>query len=191
MPKARSERPISVLFCSGRSIYAHLPGCDVWTRTRNAAKFDGATPVICHPPCRTWSKFLSHQAKPLDMTAEQNLARLAVSITQQNGGVLEQPAGSKLWEDANLPGVGDFTDPFCYTIQIEQSWFGMATRKKTWLLICGVPHASLPALPFQFDPQPNSQVWSNAHQRSRTPTLLAEWLCQVARLVWWREGERT
>ena len=190
MPPARAQRIISVLFCSSRSIYAHLPGCDVWTRKRDAAKFTAPHPVIAHPPCRTWSKFLRTQAKPLDFLAEQNLGRFAVATAQKNGGIVEQPAGSFLWSACQLPRPGDNSDPFCYTIQIEQSWFGMATRKKTWLLICGVPRAMLPAVPFQFDPKPNSQVWQNSHQRSRTPTLLAEWLCQVARSVWWREGER-
>ena len=190
MPKAHAQRIISVLFCSGRSIYAHLPGCDVWTRARDAAKFTGLNPVIAHPPCRTWSKFLRTQAKPLDFLAEQNLGRFAVATAQKNGGIVEQPAGSFLWSACQLPRPGDNSDPFCYTIQIEQSWFGMATRKKTWLLICGVPRAMLPTVPFQFDREPNSQVWQNSHQRSRTPTLLAEWLCQIARSVWWREGER-
>ena len=190
MPNTLRERQVSVLFCSGRSIYAHLPGVDVWTRQRDAAKFAGATPVICHPPCRTWSLNLRHQAKPIDLEAEQNLGRFAVQVTMTNGGILEQPAGSKLWEDAKLPAVGEMSDPFCYTLAVEQAWWGFPTRKKTWLLVCGVPIHQVPKMPFQFDPKPKSLVWGNAAQRSRTLKPFAEWLCQVARAVWWREGEK-
>jgi hypothetical protein len=182
-------RKIAALFVSGRSIYKHLPDVEAWDRTRDAAKFTDPMPVIAHPPCRTWSKNLSHQARPVCFEKEQDLARFAVKIVMQNGGVLEQPAESKLWEDCQLPRLNDKTDPFCYSMQVEQRWFGYGSRKKTWLLICGVPRSSLPAIPFRFDAQAKSDLWDNAAQRSRTEKEFAEWLCQVARSVWWRECE--
>jgi hypothetical protein len=110
----------------------------------------------------------------------------AVETVMRCGGVLEQPAGSKLWEAAKLPALGDHRDPFLYTVYLEQSWFGFPTPKPTWILICGVPRAWLPALPFVLMPKslvPFNQL--NQAERSRTMEPLANWLCQVSRATWW------
>ena len=184
------NRQIAALFVSGRSIYRHMPNVLAWGRKENARQFAGLEPVIAHPPCRTWSKYLRHQAKPANATAEQELGIWAVSLVQKNGGVLEQPAESYLWEKCQLPRLNDREDPFCYTIQIEQRWFGYATQKKTWLLVCGVPPQSLPPTPFAFDAKSPGQPTLSSAGRSRTVEPFATWLCQIARAVWWREGER-
>ena len=178
--------PVSVLFISGRSIYKHMPGLDCWDSHRDARQFAGRNPVIAHPPCRTWSKYLRHLAKPLDMKAEQELAFFALEKVLQNGGVLEQPAGSKFWEAAKLPIPNETTDPFLYTIYVEQSWFGYCTKKPTWLLIAGVPKAWLPEIPFSLDRKQKDKRTMCQATRSRTMKPFAEWLCQVARLTWWQ-----
>lgn len=190
MPNRRPKRPIAALFVAGRSIYRHMEGVRCYGARENALTFNLPIPLVAHPPCRTWSKNLRHQAKPLDLLAEQNLGRWAVEVVMKNGGVLEQPAESYLWPACQLPGTNDHSDPFCYTLQVEQSWWGHFSRKKTWLLICGVPRHSLPKIPFRFAGHANSTGWGCKEQRSATPAPFAEWLCQVARSVWWREGER-
>lgn len=180
-------RPVSALLVSRRSIYKHLDGVDCFDSSRNAANFAGLTPVVAHPPCRCWSKYLASQARPKDRAAEMNLGLWAVEKVMACGGVLEQPAGSKLWEACQLPRPGDNTDPFCYTVYLEQSWFGFPTPKTTWILVCGVPRANLPAVPFKLMPKSLVDFQKlNAFQRSRTMMPFAEWLCQTARATWWR-----
>ena len=179
-------RPISALFVSGRSIYKHLPGVEAFDRKRGVQSFDGKTPIIAHPPCRCWSKYFASQARPVDREAEMELGRWAVRTVMQCGGVLEQPAKSALWEACQLPGPGDRSDPFCYTVYVEQSWFGFPTPKPTWLLVCGVPPGSLPAPPMRL--MNHSRMSFNRmsqFNRSRTLQSFAGYLCQIARATWW------
>jgi hypothetical protein len=182
----RSEpRPIAAVCVSGRSIYHHLPGVEAFDSRRDARSFSGGVPAIYHPPCRTWSKFLRHFAKPLDLRAEQDLARWCVAMVMKHGGVLEQPAGSLLWQDQKLPMPNQpASDPFCYSLYVEQGWFGYATRKPTWLLVCGVPRHQLAPLPFSLVEHRDTSGKSSAG-RSRTMQSFAEWLCQTARSSWW------
>lgn len=192
--KATAPRTIAALCVSGRSIYKHLPGVVAYDRKRDARTFDAKTPAIAHPPCRLWSKFLSHQAKSPDREAEMELGRWCVRTVMRCGGVVEQPAGSRLFYEMNLPmpGNGDLKlinglsgeCDGCYTIYVEQSWFGYVTRKPTWLLICGVPRDQLPPVPFSLaNGQPCQKPGLSSFARSRTMNTFAEWLCQIARLA--------
>lgn len=180
---------IAALFVSRRSIYRHFDGVDVYDRTRNALTWKGGCCGVFHPPCRFWSK-LRHQAcanvPAADVEAEKNLGRWAVEQVMRWGGVLEQPAGSLLWDACKLPLPGDYSDPFCFTIYVEQSWFGFPTPKPTWLLVCGVPKSLVKVPSYQL--QTKSVVSFNAlnsFERSRTMEPFAAWLCQLARLSWW------
>lgn len=104
----------------------------------------------------------------------------------QNGGVLEQPAGSRLFTAAGLPLPGGSASPFLYTLYIEQSWFGFYTPKKTWLLVSGVPRKQLPEIPFRFrKPAELALASQSSAGRSRTVPALAAWLVSVARSSWW------
>lgn len=186
-PAARSK--IAALCVSGRSIYHHLPGVDAYDVRRDARTFDGDCPVIAHPPCRTWSKYLRQLAKPPDRKAEQDLAFFCLEKVIRNGGVLEQPAGSHFWEAANLPTPNaPAQDPFFWTLYVEQSWFGYCSRKPTWLLICGVPRRQMPAMPFTLVQR--SQNAGSSFERSRTVTSFAAFLCQIARSSWWQHMPR-
>lgn len=187
----KGVRQIAALFVSRRSIYQHLPGVDCFDRVRDARQFAGGKPVVAHPPCRCWSK-LRHQVR-LDANAtaaEMELGKWAVSIVMECGGVLEQPAGSLLWDACQLPRLGDHSDPFCFSVYVEQSWFGFPTPKPTWLLVCGVPKHLVKVPSYQL--MPKSLVnFSNlsAFERSRTMRPFAEWLCQLARATWWGLGK--
>ncbi len=104
----------------------------------------------------------------------------------QCGGVLEHPADSRLFEAAGLP-VPNSPDAtrWMYTLYVEQRWFGYASRKPTWVFVCGVPKAWLPPVPFRLveraiAPAPGMSQAA----RSRTMPAFARWLCQVARLTY-------
>jgi hypothetical protein len=185
-------RTIAALCVSGRSIYKHLPGVEAYDRDRDARTFPGGTPVVAHPPCRLWSKFLATQAKSPDPRAEKELGLWCVEQVLKHGGVLEHPAHSRLFEAANLP-VPNSPDatPFCYTLYVEQSWFGYNSRKPTWVLVCGVPKRQLVPVPFSLAKPGACQIPGlSSAVRSRSMAPFAEWLCQIARLTWWSLPER-
>jgi hypothetical protein len=106
--------------------------------------------------------------------SDADCAPRAVEQVRKWGGVLEHPAGSKLWEHCGLPvpdfevhprsrlGVmkvlrvstardwfGAFVDDFGgYTIELDQVEWGHVARKRTWLYLVGVPRGALEAPPF-------------------------------------------
>lgn len=192
-PSAFTIRDVAALCISGRSIYKHLPGVLAYDVGRDAFSFKGGMPVVAHPPCRCWSRFLSNQAKPPDRFREMSLGRWCVEKVIENGGVLEHPAHSGLFEVLGLPTPNrQRVDPFLFSIEVRQADFGFPTEKRTWLLIAGVPISSMPPMPtlpatprlFGTCQKPGlSQAG-----RSRTMQPFAEWLCQVARASWWSVG---
>ena len=181
-----TEPNVAILFAAVRSIYHHLPNLLIYDAHHDARHFTGSLPVVAHPPCRTWSKYLRHQAKSPDLSTEQSLGKWAVEIVIRNGGVLEQPAGSLLWKACNLPMPAEPANPWLYTIYVEQQWFGYATRKPTWLLIAGVPRCYLPPMPFNLVKAHKDRRNLSSAGRSRTMKSFAEWLCQIAQSSWWQ-----
>lgn len=177
---------VSVLCVSGRSIYHHLHGVDAYDQKRDCRQFAGRDPVIAHPPCRTWSKYLRHMAKPVSLVEEQKLAFFCLEKVLQNGGILEQPAGSRFWKAANLPLPNEPAEPFLYTVYVEQQWFGYCSRKPTWLLVSGIPRKELPELPFSFNANSSGTEGQSQFARSRTVRPFAEWMLKAARQSWWQ-----
>jgi hypothetical protein len=163
-----------------------MDGVNAFDRAKDAWSCQSRRPKVTHAPCRTWSKYLAAQARPADYERERALAEFCLACVRACGGVFEHPAESTFWKHAKLPAVGDMSDPFEYTLYIEQAWFGYPTRKPTWLLVCGVPFASLRPVPYTLaQPVPSHQV-GTSFQRARTTARLAEWLCQTARCSWWQ-----
>jgi hypothetical protein len=176
-----TELPVAALCVSGRSIYKHLPNVIAFDSARDARSFGGYMPVVAHPPCRLWSKFLSHQAKA--PAAERDLGLWAVEQVQTWGGVLEHPAHSRLFDAANLPMPNSPDGELSFTLYVEQSWFGYCTPKATWVYVCGVPKSQVPPVPFSLADDAKRPGLSGAG-RSRSVRPFAEWLCQTARCAW-------
>jgi hypothetical protein len=175
-------RTVSVLCASRSSIYHSLPGVDVFDDRRDARTFSGDTPIVAHPPCRSWSAFCRHQAKP--QLGERELGLWCVRQLCECGGVLEQPAFSGLFEAAGLPMPGVRpVDEHLWSLQVWQAWWGYPTRKATWLCFCGVSRDSVD-VPYRIHPRGGDrrtmQLMSK-HQRSRTTKLFADWLVACAR----------
>ena len=84
---------MAALFVRADSIYKTLPGVDAYDIERDARTYDGPWPVVAHPPCRAWGRLRTF-AKP--RPDERNLARLAVALVREFGGVLEHPENSTL-----------------------------------------------------------------------------------------------
>lgn len=101
----------------------------------------------------------------------RNCGPIAVEHVRKFGGVLEHPAGSKLWEKCGLPrpvqqrveNINGATrswrpvypppyfslDEFAgFSVELDQCDWGHQARKRTWLYCVGVPTWALEAAPF-------------------------------------------
>lgn len=183
--------PVSALFVRSDSIYKSLL-FDCYDKARNAIYYERSNAVICHPPCRAWSR-LRHFANPVE--GESELAIWSIDLARKNGGVVEHPLGSSLWAHMNLP-LGPNIDEFGgYTVSINQHWYGHKAEKKSLLYICGCPRNKLPLIPIIFDAveytvcssskipvyRRNKKEITKA-EREHTPEKLALWLIEVASL---------
>lgn len=175
------SRTVSVLFAARNSVYKSLPCVDVYDRDRDALTFPGDTPIVAHPPCRAWSAYFRHQAKP--EPGESDLGIWAAEQLRQCGGVLEQPAHSRLWSAAQLPLPGDGGDGL-FSIAVWQKWWGYPTKKATWLCFCGVDRDVI-HIPYSLHAsgmdRRTMKLMSHS-QRSHTVRPFAEWLVNLARL---------
>lgn len=197
-----TTRTVAALYClpDSRCIYRFLEGVEVWDEKRDARKFRDPMPVVAHPPCRTWGG-MRQFSKGTD--EEHALGFHAVALVHINGGVLEHPRGSKLFERLGLPKPGE-QGTYGFTIEVDQYDFGHPCRKRTWLYIVGVRRENLPPMPGPREGKPEYVIAPSANQRraglgrghylpkskrSVTPVALAEWLVAVARAS--TTGERS
>lgn len=187
---------VSALYVDHRGPYPKLVA-DWWDEKRDASRYWGPNPIVAHPPCGAWSS-LRH----LSNGAGRHLGPLAVHQVRCWGGVLEQPAGSKLWTECGLPEPGGDSDGYGYSLEVQQVSWGHVARKKTWLYFVGVPRAAARAgvrtggAPTHWVSGGRNQTRKNgragggcvppginvcsAQQRRRTPVAFAEWLIEIA-----------
>lgn len=196
---------VVALYVDSRGPYPDLVA-EWYDAERNAMSYRGSLPVVAHPPCGPWSR-LSQLHKHAEEIA---LAPHAVATVQRCGGVLEHPAGSKVWDACGLPrpelgwrhlgrdGIVSYTDVHGgFTIEVCQCDWGHPARKRTWLYIVGTFPFVLPELPAPREPThwasggrtrssragspvPPGIKVCSAQQRRRTPRAFAEWLVEIA-----------
>lgn len=198
---------VATLYIDPCGPYPRMSGIDCWDVVRDARKYKGPHPIVAHPPCGPWSKQRANYRG-----LEHDCAVRAVEQLYKFGGVLEHPAGSKLWEHMSLPlpgeeGCGCYdrfapghrcTRSAFYTIEVTQVEWGHVARKRTWLLLSGVPREALESPPFpgrqpthwlsggrtkssrKGSPVPPGIKVCSAQQRRRTPPLFAEYLVRLA-----------
>ena len=187
------ERRVAVLFARADSIYKTLPDVEVYDVERDARTYDGPWPVVAHPPCRAWGR-LRHMSNP--RPDERNLARLAVALVREFGGVLEHPSASTLWSAQQLPKAGQRDAFGGWTLPISQKWWGHRAEKATLLYVVGCAPADAPAQPLvlgkaeatcgtsgrRSDGSRNTdRPEISKADRERTPPELAIWLVELAR----------
>ncbi|CUI78566.1 MULTISPECIES: hypothetical protein [Achromobacter] len=179
---------VAVLFARQDSTYKTLPGVNVYDINRDARTFQGGMPVVAHPPCRAWGRLRAFANPRPD---EMNLARLAVALVREFGGVLEHPAGSTLWPAQMLPLPGGARDQYGgWTFAAPQMWWGHKAEKATWFYIVGVAPAEMPPVPLvlgdathvvQSRKRQDYRPHITKAEREHTPPQLAVWLVEVAR----------
>lgn len=183
--------PVSALFVAKNSIYKSLL-VDCWDEVRNANLYQGPNTVICHPPCRLFSRLRKFSTAPI---SEKNCAYNSVDFVRKYGGVLEHPASSTLWSEMNLPLGNNIDDYGGFTLSINQSWFGHKCEKKTWLYICGCLPTEIPNYTICFDLiehciSSSRRIKGRArlkevtdYQRIATPLVFAEWLINLCLII--------
>lgn len=178
-------KKVAALFVRSTSVYKRMPEVEAYDLERDALTYRGDLPCIAHPPCCTWSR-LRHVAAASRMKRaravaeeEHALALFAVETVRRVGGVIEHPAFSALWDEAELPlqGVDAFGG---YTLLINQSWFGHRAEKPTWLYVCGVERCELPFFPFDLSVPQFALAQLSRSLREATPERFAWWLVEVA-----------
>ena len=188
-----SNRTVAALYIDPRGPYPKMANVECWDAERDAELYPGPWPVVAHPPCGPWSK-LRH----LYTGSDAALGLVAAMHVRAFGGVLEQPAGSHLFDAAGLPRPGN-VDEWGFSMRVNQSDFGHVARKPTWLYFVGVDvlrvNTPAPREPTHWcsggrtkrpgmgaTVPPGIKVCS-AQQRRRTPPAFAEWLVALARTV--------
>jgi len=170
-----SRKAVVVLYARRDSVYKTFLD-DVFDEDRDARTYQGRRPVVAHPPCRAWGRLRTF-AKPRH--DEKDLAFHAVQCVRACGGVLEHPAHSTLWEAANLPAPGSRDQFGGFTYVVNQSWFGHAAPKLTWLYIVGAERW-LPSVPFRLGMAEGRVASQGRAAREATPLAFALWLASVA-----------
>lgn len=128
----------AALYVDLKGPYPKLLGIEnCWDAKRDATTYSGPFPVVAHPPCGPWgtlAQFCTLQ--------NPDLAVHALRQVREFGGVLEHPAGSRLWDFCRMAYPGLFADRYGgRTMEIDQVRWGHPARKRTWIYVVG---ASLP-----------------------------------------------
>lgn len=184
-PLQRRVLPLVAVLCvAKKSVYKGIEGVEAYDPNRDVRTFAGGMPVVCHPPCRSWSAYCAHQAKPLP--GEKELGPLCVKWLKECGGVLEHPAHSRLWDECGLPKPGwtaNMND--LWSIEVSQAWWGDTRTKNTWLCFSKINPLFI-TYPFRLhESEGDRRRWQlmGKQQRSATHPSLAQWLVDAARNV--------
>lgn len=174
-------KSVAILCASPRSVYHSMQDVIVYDRNRDAKTFTGGMPVVAHPPCRAWSAYCAHQAKP--EPGEKELGPLCVDWLKECGGVLEHPAHSRLFAFCGLPKPGRVKTQEVWSAEVCGSWWGDSRTKTTWLCFFHIWPFGV-RLPLALhDPTGDRRKWQlmGRAQRSATTRSMAIWLVDVAR----------
>lgn len=175
--------PVAVLCCASKSPYRGMAGVECYDKKRDVRTFRGGMKIVAHPPCRTWSAYCAHQAKP--EPGEKELGPLCVEWLKKCGGVLEHPAHSRLWDACRLPKPGWTHSRDLWSMEVLQGWWGDTRSKTTWLCFFGISPLDV-RVPYRFvDAAGDRRRWQlmSKTQRSATHPAMAEWLVQTARIA--------
>lgn len=139
---------IPVLFVHKKSNYKKNKHFDCYDEFRNAMTYTGSSAVICHPPCRLFSRLRGLSCAPIE---EKLLAYHSIDLVRKNGGIVEHPHDSQLWKEKQVVKPGTIDEFGGFSICIDQSWFNYYTPKRTLLYIVGMKPKQIPDYSFNLD----------------------------------------
>lgn len=167
LPHAASM--IAALYVQADGIYSDVAGVDPWDESRDARQYAGPWPVVAHPPCARWCALapMMESMYGYRVGDDGGCFAAALDAVRTFGGVLEHPAHSLAWSHYGLPepvrwgwARALFGDDG-WTTQVDQSAYGHAARKRTWLYFVG---PEPPALDWS-EPRAARRVSSFGHGR--------------------------
>jgi len=136
----RAVKNVAALFVEKNGIYAGKKHVDLWTLTRDARKYAGPSPVVAHPPCASWCMLANLRESMYGLKAGEDggCFASALAAVRKYGGVLEHPAFSKAFAAHGLVAPkrgGWYRADFLggWACEVDQSRYGHAARKRTWL----------------------------------------------------------
>ena len=137
---------IAVLFVAPDSIYKEIGNLDCYDHVRDARTYQGAQPVIAHPPCQLWgalaavnyARWGGEHNRPGN---DGGLFKFALDTVRRCGGVLEHPAHSNAWKTYGLSAPTaqgwQLTSDGNWVCEVWQSAYGHKANKATWLYYAG------------------------------------------------------
>jgi len=187
---------VDVLFVADKSIYKTMKDVNAYDKDRDARTCPGILPAVAHPPCRTWGNLRTCVPVTWDTIDEHDLGPWAVDHIRRAGGVLEHPAGSRLFRHCRC-GQSFAPDEWGgWTMDVDQFHWGHRAAKPTRLYVVGCSPADVPATPHR-DGEPEFCI-TQGHgirevdelfksrlpdwERAATPPAFAQWLVTLARL---------
>lgn len=172
---------VAVLCVARKSPYRSIPNVECYDIAKDVRTFTGGMPVVAHPPCRAWSAYCAHQAKPLP--GEKELGPICVEWLRKCGGILEHPAHSRLFDECKLPKPGWATRGYLWSAEVSQAWWGDTRTKMTWLCFSGISPTDVQFPLRLHDSCGDRRRWQvmSRNQRSASHPELAEWLVETAR----------
>ena len=136
---------IAALYVQRDGVYAGIDGVELWDEARDARRYAGPWPVVCHSPCQRWGRFFhgsTRRPHQFSLGDDGGCFAAALASVRRWGGVLEHPAYSHAWEAHGLPWPAakgwqqDISGGWC--CRVEQGFYGHLSRKPTWLYANGV-----------------------------------------------------
>ncbi len=180
------REPLLHILCASRStIYTGQPGLDIYTKTKSAWLCQPRRPIIAHPPCRFWSRWNARaSAATEDLIEELLLGMHCANLVKEFGGILEQPAHSRLWQAANLPLPNTTGEDDAWSIEVDQSNFGHLCNKPTWLFFANCRRRKMTWSGWHLaNPRRPTLAALTPGQRSATPTRFRDFLITNALLA--------
>lgn len=182
----RPPQEVAALYVMTDGVYFDRPDVDPWDVTRDAKQYNGPLPVIAHPPCGPWGRMAQFATKQ-----DPTCGPRAVEQVRKWGGVLEHPAGSKLFRHCGLPHPGECQDEYGgWSFEVRQVAYGHPAVKPTWLYVVGFPFAGLVSLEVRTEGEPThklrNRTGGNLPQlsrpaRSKTPVAFRDFLVDLAK----------
>jgi hypothetical protein len=111
---------VAALWVATGGVYTRFGNqVEVWDLAANARRYHGLAPIVAHPPCGPWGKYASRSRE------SKVDGLLALYMLHWYGGVVEQPASSKLFR---------YQCPCAWRTTGPQSSWGHRAEKQTHLL---------------------------------------------------------
>lgn len=137
------------LFIDKNSLYKNH-NFDCYDEDRDALTFINSEnkPIICHPPCRLFSKMRSFSKASFN---ERILAFYAIGAVRKYGGIVEHPEGSNLFKLTKCDLNGNIDNYGGFLRKYFMSDFGFPARKPTLLYFVGISPKEVPSQPLNFN----------------------------------------